>query len=102
MFVVKSRFGQDFAADIRIPGFKTFQRKINLEEDRAYASRHHKNLFQRHLMNLLETEHAITEHSALALPFHIVNAAKSEIAPSGPFHLAMMFGPLIIESGTPR
>lgn len=93
-----------------IPGFETFQRKIDLEEDRAYveedracASRHHKNLSQRYLMNLLKIEHAINvKHSLPPLPFYIMNAAKSEIAPSGPFHLAMMFGPLIFESGTPR
>lgn len=98
-----------------------FQESISEMENRKYFKKKYKSKSERLARGILEFAREYKKQQqepmlrllnsallnvSLVSPImeipHIVSNWKKEMTPAGHFHLAMMFGPLIFESGVPK
>lgn len=73
---------------------KVNSHQFNLSDHRSYSHRDFKSRSKKYLAPLINYN--------ISNGMRLLRSARSKIAPAGSVHLAMMFGPLIVESGIPR
>lgn len=82
------------------PDIAAFQHAINHSGDELHPHSTYERKAKKFPTPLARSRASLNILSAN--PPSLLRVAKSTIAPSGEYHLALMFGPLIIESGIPE
>ena len=86
------------------PDIADFQHAIIHSGDELHPQRNYERKTKKSPTSLARSRaflDVLSGYPTPALP-SLLRVAKSKITPSGEYHLALMFGPLIIESGIPR